>query len=359
MIESHPFGAAPDGTVVTRYALSAGAARVGVMDFGATLLSVEVPDREGRVADVLLGFGSLEGYLGPNPSCYGGTIGPVANRTDRAEVPLAHATYHLPGNDGPDNRNNLHSSLTQGLHRRVWHAVVDEAANAVHMTCELADGELGLPGNRRFSATFSLAERDGAAELTISYACASDALTYVNMTNHGYYNLAGHDAGSVLGEILTLDADAYLPVREDSVSEGRVADVTGTPFDFREPKPLGADIDADDEQIRRARGYDHCLCVRGYEPGGAPRHALRAEDPASGRVLDVLVTAPGAHLYSGNYVDDAHAKGGGAYGPRAGFAFEPEFYPDNVHHPEWEQSVCAPGRPWTSTIVLRFSAREA
>ncbi|HIY50954.1 MAG TPA: galactose mutarotase [Candidatus Olsenella avicola] len=358
MIERQPFGTTPDGAAATRYVLVAGSARVAVTDYGATLLSVEVPDRDGRAGDVLLGYDLLEGYLGPNPACYGGTIGPVANRTDRAEVPLAGALYHLPGNDGPNAANNLHTDLGRGLHRRVWSAQADDAANAVRMTCRMADGELGLPGNRTFSASFSLAEKDGAAELTISYACESDATTYVNMTNHGYYNLAGHASGSVLGELVTLDADAFLPVREDSVSEGEVRDVAGTPFDFREPRALGAGADADDEQIRRARGYDHCMCVRGYEAGAAPRHALRAEDPTSGRVMDVLITAPGAHLYTGNWLDDSETKDGAAYGPRAGFAFEPEFYPDNIHHPEWERSVCEPGSPWTSTIVLRFSVTD-
>ena len=230
MIERQPFGTTPDGAAATRYVLVAGSARVAVTDYGATLLSVEVPDRNGRAGDVLLGYGSLEGYLGPNPACYGGTIGPVANRTDRAEVPLAGAVYHLPGNDGPDAANNLHTDLDRGLHRRVWSAQADDAANAVRMTCRMADGELGLPGNRTFSASFSLAEKDGAAELTISYACESDATTYVNMTNHGYYNLAGHASGSVLDELVTLDADAFLPVREDSVSEGEVRDVAGTPY---------------------------------------------------------------------------------------------------------------------------------
>ena len=160
MIEREPFGTAPDGTVASRFVLVAGGARVAVTDYGATLLSVEVPDRDGRAGDVLLGYGSLEGYLGPNPACYGGTIGPVANRTDRAEVPLAGAVYRLPGNDGPNAANNLHTDLDHGLHRRVWSAQADDAANAVRMTCRMADGELGLPGNRTFSASFSLAEKD-------------------------------------------------------------------------------------------------------------------------------------------------------------------------------------------------------
>lgn len=360
MIERLPFGTAPDGSAVTRYVLAAEPARVCVTDFGATLLSVEVPDRAGRVADVLLGFGSLEGYAGANPALYGGTIGPVANRTDRAEVPLAGTVYRLEGNDGPGLRNNNHTSSTRGLNKRTWSAVADEGANAVRMTCRLADGELGLPGNRTFSASFSLClTEDGAAELRIGYACESDALTYVNVTSHGYYNLGGHASGDVLGHVVAADADAFLPVREDSVSAGEVRDVTGTPFDFREPRALGSRIDDDCEQLRFGRGYDHCLCVRGYEPGGAPRHALRVEDPASGRVMDVLVTTPGAHLYTGNWLDDSPVKDGASYAPRAGLAFEPEFYPDNVHHPEWEQSVCGPGRPWTSTIVLRFSASRA
>ena len=359
MIETHPFGTAPDGRSVTVYELAAGGARVRVMDFGATLVGVDVPDASGDVADVLLGFGRLDGYFG-NPACYGATIGPVANRTDRAEVPIAGTVYHLPGNDGPDKANNLHTDLERGLHKRVWDAHVDEAANAVRFTCALADGELGLPGNRAFTAEYVLAtDADGAAALTLTYGCTTDAETYVNMTNHSYFNLAGHASGSALNQLARVRAEHFLPLREDSVSTGEVRDVAGTPFDFRAPKALGADIDADDEQLHRARGYDHCFCVDGYEPDAAPRPALTAEDPASGRVLDIAITVPGAHHYTGNCLDNTDAKVGAAYAPQDGFAFDPAFCPDNVHHADWEHPVCTPAHPFRSQIVYRFSTARA
>lgn len=355
MIKTRSLGTAPDGRAVTVYELAAGDARARVMDFGATLVGVDVPDASGSVADVLLGFGALDGYL-DNPACYGATIGPVANRTDRAEVPIAGTVYHLPGNDGPDHANNLHTDLEHGSHKRVWDAEADEAGNAVRLTCALADGELGLPGNRTLTAEYRLSrDVDGSTVLTLAYGCSTDAETYVNMTNHSYFNLAGHDSGSALSQLVRVRAERFLPLREDSVSTGEVRDVAGTPFDFRSPKALGADIDAHDEQLRRARGYDHCFCVDGYEPDGAPRPALTASDPGSGRVLDISITAPGAHLYTGNWLDDADAKDGATYAPRDGFAFEPEFWPDNVHHDDWVHPVCTPAHPFRSQIVYRFS----
>ena len=356
MIEKHPFGTAPDGRAVTVYELSAGPARVRVMDFGATLLGVDVPDAAGNDADVVLGFGALEDYF-DNPACYGATVGPSANRTDRGEVPLAGTLYQLPKNDGPDQANNLHTDLARGLHKRVWDAQIDEDSNAMRFTCALADGELGLPGNRVFTAEYALAQDEtGAAVLTLTYGCTTDTETFVNMTNHSYFNLAGHASGSALDQLVGIRAERFLPVREDSVSTGEVRAVAGTPFDFRAPKALGADIEADDEQLLRGHGYDHCFCVDGYEFDAAPRPALTARDPASGRVLEIAITAPGAHLYTGNWLDDSPVKDGGSYAPRDGFAFEPEFWPDNVHHDEWEHPVCTPDHPYRSQTVYRFSA---
>lgn len=356
MLSKHSFGTTPDGTPVTVFDLASGSASVRVMDFGATLLGVTVPDRAGRLADVVLGFGSLDGYL-DNPACYGATIGPSANRTDLGQVTINGTTYQLPQNDGPEQRNNLHTDLAHGLHKRVWHAEPSPTSEAVTLTTTLADGELGLPGSRTFSATYALATAGDAAELTIRYACETDAPTFVNMTNHTYFNLAGHDAGSALGSLVAIDATDYLPLRADNVSSGEVRPVAGTPFDFRAPKSFGQDIDAQDEQLAIARGYDHCFCVNGYTPGAVPRHALRAEDPASGRVLDVLITTPGAHLYTGNWLGDENAKDGASYTPRSGFAFEPEYWPDNMHHAEWNHPVCEPGHPYEQTIVYRFSTR--
>lgn len=354
-METVSFGVTPEGSKAHAYILSNDHARVRVSDFGATLLGVEVAGSDGSFDDVVLGFSSVEGYAGPNSACYGGTIGPVANRTDKAEVPLAGNVYHLPKNDGPDSANNLHSDLTRGLHKRLWETSI-EGDDVVSFCLTLADGELGLPGERSFTVTYRLIEDASGPALVVTHSCATDAVTYVNMTNHTYFNLAGHDSGDVHDQVVSIDADEFLPVREDSVSTGETRRVEGTPFDFRSPKALGTDISEDCEQLMRARGYDHCFCVRGYDPKGEPRHALHAEDPKSGRVLDILITTPGAHLYTGNWLDDAEGvKDDATYVPRSGFAFEPEFYPDCVHHPDWPQSVCAPDEPYRSTIVYRFS----
>lgn len=354
MIATDVFGNLPDGRCATRYTLTTPSATVSVMDFGATVLSVCVPDRMGKAADVLLGFGDLAGYL-DNPACYGSTIGPIANRTDRAEVPLAGRVYHLPANEGPGHANNLHTDLARGLHKRLWTAELLEDINAVRFACELADGELGLPGNRRFAVTYRLDEEDGAVRLEVEHACGTDAETYVNMTNHSYFNLAGHASGSCLSQRTSIDADAFLPLRADSVPAGEIVPVAGTPFDFRAPKELGTDINCDNVQLERAHGYDHCFCVTGYDPDAAPRHALHAIDDASGRTLDICITAPGAHLYTGNWLGDVGAKDAASYAPHNGFAFEPEYYPDAVHHMDWPQPVCMPQHPYRERIVYRFA----
>lgn len=354
MIAIENAGRTPAGTETTRFALTAGAVTVRIMDFGATILGIEVPDRTGHTDDVVLGFDGLDGYLG-NPACYGATIGPSANRIARAEVPLGGTVCHLAANEGP---NNLHTDLARGLHKRMWRAraLVDE--NAVTMTCALADGELGLPGNRTFTATFALVEQpDGAVELAVAYRCETDAPTFVNMTNHTYFNLAGHGSGSSLGQVAQIEAKRFLPIDGASIPTGEMRSVESTPFDFRAAKPLGRDIEADDEQLRLARGYDHCFCIDGYAPGRPPRPAARIEDPASGRILEVDITTPGLQLYTGNWLDDASVKGGISYAPGSGVALEPEFYPDVPHHPAWPHPLCTPERPYTSTIRYRFSVR--
>lgn len=357
MVTTTPFGMTPDGHTAHVYELACGPVRVRVSDFGATLLGIDAPDAQGRIDDILLGFGSIEGYF-DNPACYGATIGPSANRTDLGQVPLGGTVYQLPLNDGPDKRNNLHSDLEHGLHKRLWEARLDDGTEAVTFTCRLDAGELGLPGARTFTARFELGPANGdGAELTVRYGCTADAATFVNMTNHSYFNLAGHASGTALEQLVRIEAGSYLPQRPDSVSAGEVAPVAGTPFDFRSMKALGADIDADDTQLTQARGFDHCLCIDGWEPQAGPRQALHAEDAASGRTLDILITAPGAHLYTANWLDDADAKDGARYRPHDGFAFEPEFWPDCVHHPAWPQPVCTPDEPFASCIVYRFGTR--
>ncbi|MGN0286125.1 MAG: aldose epimerase family protein [Atopobiaceae bacterium] len=357
MLTEVPFGRTPTGVPIDEYVLTTHRAQVGVIGFGATLQSVRMPDREGRADDLLLGFSSLNGYL-DDPACFGATVGPVANRTDRAEVPLGGRVYHLPQNDDPDQRNNNHTSFEHGLHKRVWQ-LASKGNDFVLLTCAMADGELGLPGNRTFEALFRLQDTsDDVTQLTIRYSCSTDAPTYVNMTNHSYLNLAGHSRGTVDGELLSVQADDYLPLRADHVSQGVLSPVAGTPFDFREPTPVGRRIQQDDQQLERGRGYDHCLAIRGWEADAEPRPAAHVADPRSGRTMDLLVTTPGMHLYTGNWLDDTDAKDGVTYQPHSGMALEPEFYPDCCHHMEWPRPTCTPDHPYQQTIVYRFGVQD-
>lgn len=355
MIRTISFGALEDGREAHIVELvSASGVRVRVSDFGATLIGLDAPDRLGVLADVVLGFSRLGDYAGENGACFGATIGPVANRTANAEVTVSGVSYALEKNER--GKNNLHTSLASGLHKRLW--AIERAEDApggsaeVALSCSLADGELGLPGNRRFTATYAL-DADGL--LTLAYRAESDTPTFVNVTNHAYFNLAGHAAGAVDDQLVCIRARRFVPIDAESIPTGELAPVTGTPFDFLEPHSLGERVDEADEQLRLAHGYDHCFCVDGYEPLAAPREALHAEDPASGRVLDVSVTTPGVQLYTGNWLCDHDAKDGAAYGPRSGFAVEPEFYPDCAHHPDWPQPQCGPGEPFESVITYRLS----
>lgn len=354
MVEKTVFGTLPSGERAHVYTLENGGVTVRVSDFGATLLGIDVPDARGEVADVVLGFADLAGYAGVNDAFYGATVAPVANRTAGAEVEVAGTVYHLIKNDS--EVNNLHTDKVHGLHKRVWRAEASEdgegGAKRVAFEIDIADGDFGLPGNRRVSAAYELSA-DG--ELTLSYRMDTDAPTFANITNHGYFNLAGHASGSVEGQLVQIDAERFVPIDGTSIPTGELRQVAGTPFDFRAPHAIGERIAVDDEQLKNARGYDHCFCVDGYEPDAAPRHALHAEDPASGRALDVYVTTPGIQLYTGNWLDDPDAKDGAAYTARSGFAVEPEFYPDCAHHAAWPQPVCTPDHPFTSTIRYRFS----
>ncbi len=354
MVFTWVFGEMPDGRPVHLYELRAGAATVRLMDLGASVQAVCVPGRDGAVADVLPGYDSVAGYLASG-ACFGATVGPSANRSAGGEVLAGDKYVYLPKNDGD---NNIHTDWKRGFHMRVWEAEVLEAANAVRFTCELADGEFGLPGNRVFSATYTLAEGDGGGcELRLEYRCETDAATFVNMTNHSYFNLAGHGSGVVYGQEAQIFAGSYLPQREDNVSRGDVAAVAGTPFDFREAKPIGRDIEANCDQLAVAHGYDHCFCVDGYVEDAAPRPAFVAYDPASGRELRISLTTPGAHFYTGNWFEGDTGKDGVIYQPRQAFAFEPEFYPDNSHHADWPHPVCTPNHPFESTVVWHFSVR--
>lgn len=264
------------------------------------------------------------------------------------QVVDAFVGWHMPANEGV---NNLHSDLEHGLHKRVWDVELDEVHNAVRMTTSLEDGELGLPGNRTFTAVFTVTR---TGRFRIEYGCESDRATYVSMTNHTYFNLAGHNAGMDCEHFFVANAAHYLPINEQNIPTGEIAPVEGTPFDFRELRPVAPGMEADDPQIKQARGYDHCLCIDGYQYGRNLRRAMHVEEMWTGRELDYYTTAPGVQLYTGNWLGDEHAKDDANYGWGAGFALEAEMYPDTPHQPLFPQGIVGPGHPYSNVTEYHF-----
>jgi aldose 1-epimerase len=347
-------GALADGTVVQRWTLTDGRAMtVRVLTWGGIVQAVEVPDRHGRPANVVLGLADLDTYVAANRPYLGALIGRYANRIAGGRFTLDGRTHRLPVNNPP---NSLHGG-TEGFDKRVWAASDaggDDAA-AVELAYTSPDGEMGYPGTLEARVRYTLGP---GGELRIDYQATSDAPTHVNLTNHSYFNLAGEAAGSIEGHRLLLHADRYTPTDATNIPTGELAPVAGTPFDFTSPHAVGERIDADDEQLRFGLGYDHNY-VLGERPGGgglAP--AARVEDPASGRVLEVATSEPGVQLYSGNQLDGTLVGAGGvAYRPRAGLCLETQHFPDSPNQPSFPSTVLRPGEVWRSSTIYRFSVR--
>lgn len=323
-------------------------AEARVADYGGALLSLRVPDREGRLADVVLGFDRLEGYLAGN-FYVGAIVGRYANRIAGGRFTLDGVEYRLAANNGG---NHLHGGV-RGFDKVTWGArpLQVRGGSALELTYVSPDGEEGYPGELRVRVVYTLTDEN---ELRIDYGATTDRSTVVNLTAHPYFNLAGEGSGPVLGHLLTVYADSFLPIGANSIPTGELRPVAGTPFDFTSPTAIGARIDADDEQLKYARGYDHTFVVRGR--AGALRPAARGEETTTGRVLEVLTTEPGAHLYTGNFLDTVAGKSGRPYGPRAGFCIETQHYPDSPNKPDFPPTVLRPGDVYASATVYRFSA---
>lgn len=348
-IEASEFGTAPDGARVQAFTLtSAGGARVRILDFGGIVVSLELPDRDGRLGDVVLGHATLEGYLA-DTTYLGALIGRVANRIGSARFTLDGNDYPLLANNGP---HHLHGG-PDGFHRRRWRAEAStlEGGVALRLERESPDGEEGYPGTLRAEVTYTLGDD---ASLGIDYAAVTDAPTPVNLTHHSYFDLSAGTAPDVLGHRLTLHADAFLPTDTTQIPTGDVRAVEGTPFDFREPSAIGARLDAPDEQLRAAGGYDHHYVIRGWD--GGLREAARVVEPRSGRVLQLLTTERGLQFYSGNQLSGARGKGGRRHAPRTGFCLEAQGYPNALNQPAFPPVVLRPGERYRQRTVYRFSA---
>lgn len=345
------FGELDDGTRIEAVELSNGrGVSARVITLGATVQALSVPDRDGNSADIVLGYASPRQYL-KDPQYFGATVGRYANRIKEGRFTLEGVEYRLPTNDGP---NHLHGGPS-GLDKVVWTLDSVESGSPARavLTCVSPDGDGGYPGTLEVTAIYSLGDPN---DLTVEYRATTDKPTIVNVTNHSYFNLAG-EAGNatVMAQRLRLFADRFTPVDATLIPTGERRDVVGTPFDFREPKPIGRDIrDGSSRQIVFGRGYDHNFIVNGE--AGTLRAAATIEDPVSGRVLELLVTAPGVQVYSGNGLDATTVgKSGRVYRPGDALCLEPQVFPDSPNQPDFPSARLDPGETYINKMVFRFS----
>ena len=338
------FGGLSDGTEISLYTIRTERLSAAVTDLGAVLVRLETPDRDGNMKDIVLGYDDVEHYL-LNPSCFGATVGPSANRIAGASFVIDGEEFHLPVNE---KNSNLHSDKM--FYKRFFNTEIGD--NSVSFSISLPDGDAGFPGNRDFTITYSLTDED----LRIDYKAVSDKKTVINLTNHSYFNLAGEDGGSILDQILTLNCSNATKVDSALIPTGEIVPVKGTALDFTQPKKIGRDIGSDEEQMQFGGGYDHNFVIDGYKGDGALLTAAEAYDPAGGRVMQVLTNVPGVQFYTANTMNAEGGKNGRTYGPKSGFALETQFFPDNVHHANFPQSVFGPGKDYVTTTIYRFPA---
>jgi aldose 1-epimerase len=338
-----PFGSLPDGTAVEIYTLTNDKGlRARIMTYGATLVSLEAPDRSGKTGDITLGYDSLDGYLKVSPY-FGSTVGRVCNRIGKARFTLNGVEYKLGANDGA---NSLHGGI-KGFDKALWAAEPFKEAGAVgvRFTYLSRDGEEGYPGNLKATAAYLLTDQN---ELKFSYEAETDKASPVNLTNHSYYNLAGR--GDILGHELKLYADKFTPTDAALIPTGELRDVKGLPEDFIVMTAMGARI----AQVKG--GYDLNYALT--SGGGALAPAAEVYEPTSGRVMEISTTEPGIQFYTGNFLDGTiTGKGGQVYPKHGGFCLETQHFPDSPNHPNFPSSILEPGMKYTSLTVIKLSTR--
>jgi aldose 1-epimerase len=341
-----PFGVTADGHPVEIFTLrNANGVEVRAMTYGGIITSLEVPDSQGVMADVVLGFDSLDGYLKPHPF-FGAIVGRYGNRIARGRFTLDGREFSLATNNGP---NHIHGGKV-GFDKKVWLAEPIAGKSAVAFSRTSADGEEGYPGNLVVRVTYELTDRN---ELVVDYYATSDKATPVNLTQHSYFNLTADGSRDILGHRMMINADRYLPVDAALIPTGEIATVQDTPFDFREPMTIGARIDQPHAQLKNGQGYDHTWVLN--RKGGDLELAARVVEPTSGRTLEVRTTEPGVQFYAGNFLNGTIAgRGGQVYGRRAGFCLETQHYPDSPNHPAFPSTILRPGQEYRSRTVFAF-----
>ncbi len=321
-----------------------------VCDFGCIIVSLTAPDRSGAFADVVLGYDRPEDYV-PDECHFGGMVGRYGNRIAGAKFTLDGTTYRLAANRAP---NHLHGGNV-GFDKVLWQAKELSVAGRVGLRLRYRspDGEEGYPGNLNATVCYWLTDDN---ELRIECSATTDKATPINLTNHSYFNLAGAGHGDILAHELMLTADRFVPVDEALIPTGELRPVEGTPFDFRQATPIGARIDADDQQIKRGPGYDHTFVFPHWDGRLRPVGTLR--DPPSGRYLEILTTEPGVQLYTGNFLDGtALGKGGKPYARRFGVCLETQHFPDSPNRPQFPSCILRPGEEYRHVTAYRFLTR--
>jgi aldose 1-epimerase len=350
-IETEAFGTMPDGTPVEIIRLTnANGIEVRAMTYGAIIVSIRVPDRDGTLDDVVLGFDDLDQYVQGHPQ-FGTVVGRYANRIAEGRFTLDNETYDLARNNGP---NHLHGG-NQGFDKMLWQAETGQTDSGVRVTFAHTnpDGHEGYPGNVSVTVSYTLTEKD---ELVVDYSATTDRATHINLSQHTYFNLSGAGSGTVHDHVLTIDADRYTPFDSTQIPTGSIEPVAGTPLDFRAPLPIGARIDDDHSELHIGGGYDHNFVLNRTGPGLT--RAARVEEPESGRILDVYTTEPGMQLYTANGLREMTGKLGRTYDRRGGLCLETQHYPDSPNRPDFPSTILRPGEEFTSQTVFAFSVSQ-
>jgi len=346
-ITQAPFGQSPDGAAVTQFTLTNAHGMVArIIDFGGVITELHAPDREGRLADVVLGFDTIGPYCSDSPY-FGALIGRYGNRIAKGRFTLDGVQVQLPVNNGS---NHLHGGAG-GFDRVLWQAKID--GDSLRLAYRSVDGDMGYPGNLDVTVIYTLTD---ANELVVRFHAVTDKATPVNLTQHSYFNLAGD--GDILGHHLTIDADRFVAIDSESIPTGELAPVAGTPFDFRQPHPIGERLGQSDEQLRHGSGYDHNF-VLNKPQGSALTRAARVSEPVSGRVLELWTQEPGVQFYSGNFLDGSLAGKGRHYGHRSGLCLEPQHFPDSPNQPQFPNVILRPGEVYATESRFRFLTEAA
>lgn len=351
LVTKTPFGKTADGQAVDLYTLTNhNGMSLSVMNYGGIVVRLTTPDKQGRSADIVLGFDSLSGYQAGSPY-FGAIVGRYGNRIAKGRFKLDGTEYKLAVNNGA---NALHGGI-KGFDKVWWNIedISSAAGAAVKLTYQSKDGEEGYPGTLQVEVTYTLTDQN---EWKIAYKATTDKKTVVNITQHTYFNLTGDAAKDILGHELTLNADKFLPVDKGLIPTGELKPVAGTPFDFTKPAAIGSRIGDKDAQLQAGNGYDHCWAVTGAD--GSLRAIASVYEPTTGRTLEVLTTEPGVQFYTGNFLDGTKVgKGGIPYAFRHGFCLETEHFPDSPNQPAFPTVVLEPGKTYETTTVYKFGAR--